>query len=288
MQQQPRKHPFIFAGRVMQLLLTPNNTSCFVNQSYDRIAAGYDTTWTQHMRDLTTDLITRINIHDDTAAIDLTCGTGFATGLIAQRTNQTVTGIDASSGMLNKARENYPDCNFIQSDILEYLKTLNDNSLDLITCCWGLGYSKPFAIVRQIKRILKPCGTVAIIDNTIFSLREIMQCSALTFMEQPDKLKNLMRFSFLTGSNQLGTYYRILGLKPNYLASGKRTFNVDSGAAAIEKLRTTGAAAGFEYAAEDADSSEIYDRFAQIIEQKYPDKNIPVTHRYLTGIATKC
>ena len=272
----------------MKLLLTPNNSSHFVEQSYDRIATGYDTTWTQHMRDLTTDLIGRIDIGDNTTAIDLTCGTGFATGLISQRTNQTVTGIDASNGMLNKARENYPDCNFIQSDALEYLTSLPDNSLDLITCCWGLGYSKPFKIIRQIKRVLKPGGTVAIIDNTIFSLREIMQCSAMTFMEQPDKLKNLMRFRFLTGSSQLGTYYRILGLKPIYLASGKRTFNVDSGTAAIEKLRTTGAAAGFEYASDDADSQAIYDRFAEIIEQKYPDKNIPVTHRYLSGIATKC
>ena len=287
MQQQP-KHPFRFAARVIQLLLSPNNSARFVNQSYDRIAAGYDTTWTQHMRDLTADLISRLSINENTTAIDLTRGTGFATSLIAQRTNQTVTGIDASEGMLQQARESYPNCNFIQDDILNYLRSLNDNSLDLVTCCWGLGYSKPFAVIRQIKRVLKPNGTTAIIDNSIFSLHEIMQCSALTFMEQPDKLKNLMRFHFLAGSNQLATYYRILSLKPNYVTSAQRTFNVDSGRAAIEKLRTTGAAAGFEYAADDTDAQEIYDRFAQIIEQKYPDKNIPVTHRYLSGIATKC
>ena len=290
MKEKPQKHFFKMIGRTAYLFFVkPADCSGLVKKSYDRISDNYDQTWTNHMRDLTESLISKLSPKQGDICIDLTCGTGFATNLIAQRTQNTVIGVDSSEGMLTQARNNYDhNCNFIQADILEYLKEQASSSVDVITCCWGLGYSKPFAVLRQIKRVLKSGGKVAIIDNSLFSLREIIYCSFLTYAEQPEKLNNLMRFKFLPNSLALSSMSRILNLKTSYSANGSKSYTVDSGPVAIDRLRATGAAAGFEYASEEKDEEQIFKRFAEIIEEKYMTSNgITVTHRYLAGIAQK-
>ncbi|MFP4054467.1 MAG: class I SAM-dependent methyltransferase, partial [Phycisphaerae bacterium] len=170
------------------------------------------------------------------AAIDLTCGSGYAAGLLAAATGGQVIGVDRSAGMLAEARANYPECEFVQADILEYLRGLEDGSVDVVTCCWGLGYSRPWAVLRQIRRVLRPGGRVGIIDNSLFSLREILACSFLAFAERPEALENLMRFRFLTGPGQLTAYFRLLGMRPVWSDGGSRTYTVASGQAAIERL----------------------------------------------------
>lgn len=241
------------------------------------------------MRDLTSDLIVKLEIKPNQVTMDLTCGTGYATGLIAQRTGITTMGIDNSAGMLEQARRNCPDpCAFVQSDILRHLETLPSETFDVVTCCWGLGYSKPLKVLRQIRRVLKTGGKVGIIDNTLFSLREVMYCSTLAFMEQPHRLKNLMKFRFLTGKRHLSLWFRLAGLKPVTAWGGSKTYDVKSGAEAIERLRATGAAAGFEFAAQDEDAEAVFSRFAEILEQKYKaEGSIPITHRYCGGIGIK-
>jgi len=288
--KKKRKHPIKMLARLAYLFfLRPNNCDELVEKSYDRISTGYDQIWTSHMRDLTASLINRVNIKEEDRAIDLACGTGFATNLIAKKTNDKVIGVDKSEGMLGQAHKNYgQSCDFENADILEYLRGLPSNSLDLVTCCWGLGYSKPFAILRQIKRVLRSTGRVAIIDNSLFSIREVIYCSFLTFMEHPDKLVNLMQFRFLMGSWHLGLLFRMLNMKPLYLGNGSKSYTVESGHVAIEKLRATGAAAGFEYAANEVDQEQIFQRFAEILEEKYmKDNTITITHRYLAGIGQK-
>ena len=285
-----RKKPFTMLVRILGLYFSPKNrTDALVQKSYDRISPDYDETWTRHMRDLTSDLIDKLGIRHSQKIIDLTCGTGYATGLIAEKTAATVTGIDRSKGMLEQAQQNYPDtCEFIHADILGYLKQLPDESIDVVTCCWGLGYSKPLKVLRQIKRVLKKGGQCGIVDNTIFSLREVMVCSTLAFMEQPDKLENLMKFRFLMGKRHLWTWLRLAGLKPLDVWGGSKSYKVESGIKAIERLRATGAAAGFEYAAADADSEAVFRRFAEILEQKYlHDGHLSIIHRYLGGVAVK-
>lgn len=240
------------------------------------------------MRNLTADLIERIEIAPGMAAIDLTCGTGFATGLIAGKTQGGVTGVDRSSGMLEQARGNYPQCTFVESDILDFLGQVPAGSIDLVTCCWGLGYSRPLAVLRQIRRVLKKGGKVGIIDNTLFSLREVMFCSTLAFMEQPEKLEHLMKFRFLTGKRHLWLWMWLAGLRPQAVWGSSKSYDVQSGPEAVERLRATGAAAGFEYAAASDASDAIYKRFAEILEQKYKvDGRIAITHRYAGGIGVK-
>jgi ubiquinone/menaquinone biosynthesis C-methylase UbiE len=266
-----------------------NRTESLVEKSYDRISSSYDETWTQHMRELTCALIEKLDIREGQRVVDLACGTGFATGLVAEKTKVCVIGVDRSAGMLGQARRNCAStCEFVHADILDYLQGLPAESVDVITCGWGLGYSRPLKVLRQIRRVLRKGGKVGIIDNTLFSLREVMYCSALAFMEQPEKLENLMKFRFLMGKRHLRLWMRLAGLRPVHTWGASKAYAVESGVEAIERLRATGAAAGFEYAANEADSEAIFKRFAEILEQKHKrNGKIALIHRYAGGIAVK-
>ncbi|OQA02033.1 MAG: Demethylmenaquinone methyltransferase [Planctomycetes bacterium ADurb.Bin412] len=277
--------------RIARLFLfSPDQTGNWVEKSYDRISSTYDRAWTDHMRDRSEELINQLPLIKGGKALDLTCGTGYVTNCIAEKMQSRVIGVDRSEGMLRQAQAQYSSsCDFVKSDILPYLQTVPANTIDLVTCCWGLGYSRPLAVLRQIRRVLKKGGQVGIIDNSLFSLAGVLYCSFLAFMENPDKLLHLMKFRFLMGSRHLQLWFHLTGLHPLCRWDGRKTYTVPSGQQAIERLRATGAAAGFEFAAGNQSDDPVFHRFAEIIEQKYlKDGRIPITHRYLAGIAKKC
>jgi ubiquinone/menaquinone biosynthesis C-methylase UbiE len=285
-----RKKPFKLLLRLLKLVFSKQNqTKSLVQKSYDGISSEYDETWTGHMRDFTAHMIDKLELKSGHTAVDLTCGTGYATGLIAAKTGIVVYGIDSSGGMLSQAQQNCQEnCRFVQSDILEYLKSIPDESFDVVTCCWGLGYSKPLKVLREVRRVLKKGGKIGIIDNTLFSLREVMYCSTLAFMEQPEKLENLMKFRFLMGKRHLWLWLKLAGLRPVETWGGSKAYTVETGRDAIERLHRTGAAAGFEFAANEAESEQIFNRFSEILEQKYKvNGHIAIIHRYAGGIAVK-
>ncbi len=285
-----RKHPIRMVVRVAKLLLSRRNGHAkWVTKSYDRIGPVYNTAWTDHMRHLTDNLIDRLEVQPGHAVLDLTCGTGYATRRLAALAGRRAVGVDASKGMLAQARAASAEpCEFVRADVLDYLATVPDATYDRIACCWGLGYSKPLSVLRQARRVLKPGGRVGVIDNTLFSLREVLWTSVLTFMEQPEKLEHLMLFRFLAGRRHLSAWYRLARLRPLCGWGGAKRYTVASGAEAIERLRATGAAAGFEYAAGDRAADDVFARFAEILQQRHrKDGALPIVHRYLAGIATR-
>ncbi len=131
-----KKRPFAMGLRVARLLLAARgHHASLVTSSYDRISGRYNQAWTHHVRHLTDGLIDRLELQPGQLALDLTCGTGYATRRVAARTGGRVIGVDASQGMLVQARADCPEpCDFIHADILDYLKSVPPNSFDRVTC----------------------------------------------------------------------------------------------------------------------------------------------------------
>ncbi|HEX6870486.1 MAG TPA: methyltransferase domain-containing protein, partial [Micromonosporaceae bacterium] len=91
--------------------------------------------------------------------LDAGCGAGMAMQL-AQKRGATVTGFDASAGLLAVARRRLPDARFDQGD----LETLPypDDSFDAITAFNSVQYAAdPVAALRELKRVAGPGGQVA-------------------------------------------------------------------------------------------------------------------------------
>ena len=295
-----RRHWAGLLWRVGRLAWRPRGaTDRLVRESYDRIAGGYDDAWTNHMRGLSLELVERVGVGAGERCIDLTCGTGFITAELARRSGVRVTGVDASTGMLEVARRQHgAACEFVEADALEFLRGQETGSADVITCGWGLGYTRPWGVVGEAARVLRPGGRLAVIDNSLWSLWRVIWCAAQTFAERPEALEHVMRVRFLPWNWVLGGMMRARGLGVIYRADGRKSYVVASGAEAIGRLTATGAAAGFEFASRAEMKEEIFERFARNIEgtcrtahgQDGGDTGaggIEIAHRYLAAIGRK-
>ena len=278
------------AARVGRLLLRqPQRTSDLVRRSYDRIAGGYDEAWTRHMQPLTLEMLRRLAPPAGAECIDLACGTGFVASALAARTGGRVIGVDSSAGMLAAARKACGGrCEFVQAGALAYLRRLPRRSADVVTCAWGLGYTQPLAVVAQIGRVLRPGGRVGIIDNTLVSLAGVLWSAVLTFAERPAALSHVTKFRFLPHSCILAAAMRLCSIGVRAAWDGAKTYYARDGADAMARLTATGAAAGFEFAADDGSRQAVFDRFAEVIEDRCAAAGgVPITHRYLAAIGEK-
>jgi len=275
--------------RAIRLLIAQEqSTDSLVQASYDRIAADYDLTWTNHMRGLAEPMLDTLAPQRDSRCLDLACGTGFVAGWLARHTAEEVIGVDASAGMLEIARTNYPKVRFVKADAAEYVRTLPAHSLDVVTCCWGLGYTRPITVIRQASRILRPGARLAVIDNGLSSLAEVMWTSLLAFAETPESLVHAMRVRFLPAVWALTGLMRMAGLSVIWQDAGRKSYVVPDGQAAIDRLLATGAAAGFEFAACPQNKQGVFDRFAELLDDRYcNDEGVRITHRYLAAIGRK-
>lgn len=278
------------AGRAGRLWLRqPQRTEELVSRSYDSVAAGYDRAWTAHMRDITLSMLDRLDPPAGAACIDLACGTGFLTRRLAERTGTRAVGVDASGGMLAAAGAAHGEaCEFVQADALDYLRGRASQSADVVTCAWALGYTRPVAVVRQAARVLRRGGRLGIVDNSLFSLAEVLWAAARTFAERPAALCHVVRFRFLPTAGVLAAVLRACGLRVPWLASGSRTYLCPTGRAVIERLTATGAAAGFEFAAAEEHREAVFARFAEVMEQRYGTaEGVPFTHRHLAAVGAR-
>jgi ubiquinone/menaquinone biosynthesis C-methylase UbiE len=286
----PRRRWLALAARVGRLALSQvEQTADLVTQSYDRVARTYDEAWTAGMRHLTVAMLDRLDPPRGAACLDLGCGTGFVTSQLALRTGREAFGVDASLGMLEVARKLHGRCcRFVWSDAVGCLRALPRGSFDVVTCAWALGYTRPLAVLRQVARVLRRGGRVGIVDNTLRSLGGVLWAACRTFAERPEALRHVMKVRFLPRASVLAAMVRALGLRVRWTADGAETYYCPTGEAVIDRLRATGAAAGFEFAANDGDRDAIFARFAEVMEDLYAcSEGVPVTHRWLACIGER-
>jgi ubiquinone/menaquinone biosynthesis C-methylase UbiE len=288
--EKHRKHWIKFGWQVCKLYLNKkNNQEDLTNLSYNKISGIYDKIWTTHMQIFSKDMIDRIKLPIKGTGLDLTCGTGYVTGILANKIKGDVTGVDISKGMLETANKKYGKrCKFVCSDVIEYLKKQESESVDIVTSAWGLGFTNTFKFIKEISRILKPNGQVAIIDNTLFTVYEVSFSGLFTVIEYPSSITNVMNVRWLSTLSSLILRMRINGLKILSSWKGKKTYYAKNGNDAVNRLIDTGTAAGYENCIKKQYYPIIKKRFGEIFENLYgTDKGLPITHRYIAAIAKK-
>ena len=110
--------------------------------------------------------------------LDLGCGTGQLTNLIS-KTGATVIGMDKSAEMVQTARENHPELDFVQYDATNFkFDSPFDTIFSNATLHWVLDYE---ACIQCMYNNLKPHGRLVLefggkgnIQNIIGSLRKVL------------------------------------------------------------------------------------------------------------------
>jgi len=264
-------------------------TSTLVTHSYDEISNQYDTTWTTHMRNKSIELLNHLQLDRVDTALDLSCGTGYITNELSAYTKQKPIGVDQSKGMLSIARKQYDDtCIFYHSDVIKFLKEQSSCQFDIVTNGWGLGYSKPYQIIKNVYNVLKPGGKFAVIDNTLFSIKEAIWSVIVTASEDPTMFQSMFKIRFLPNLGALKRRMIFSGFHISKVWKGCKTYYVQNGKDALKRLHNTGAFAGLENCVYPKRKEEFNRRFVSNIERLYiTDKGIPITHRYIAAIGIK-
>ena len=80
------------------------------------------------------EIINKTSPDSESIILDIGCGTGHHVGQLSEN-NLNVLGIDISSSMISKAKENYPNCEFKVSDALQQ-GSFKSNSFTHILCLY--------------------------------------------------------------------------------------------------------------------------------------------------------
>nr|WP_277882624.1 class I SAM-dependent methyltransferase [Microcoleus sp. FACHB-68] len=93
-----------------------------------------------------------------TRVLDLGCGNGSLTHLVAQH-GYEVVGLDSSEQGIAIARESFPDCKFIEADIYDLPDAGLVNSFDIVMAVEVIEHLfYPKELVRYAQKCLKPNG----------------------------------------------------------------------------------------------------------------------------------
>ncbi len=138
-----------------------------VSNKYNRLASIYDLRWRNYLDRSLSFLLDFAEIPPSASILDLACGTGELTRLIL-KTNpqQDITGVDISPAMLaiaNNKLEAYSQARLSLASATEL--PFAQQSFNLVICANAFHYlESPELTLAEIKRVLKPEGTIIILD----------------------------------------------------------------------------------------------------------------------------
>ena len=100
--------------------------------------------------------------HKKSRILDLGCGNGSLTNLIAQQ-GYEVIGVEESLSGVKLANQNYPNCKFIQGSIYNLLFSELENQFDVVVSAEVIEHLfYPRELAKAAKKCLKPNGQLII------------------------------------------------------------------------------------------------------------------------------
>ena len=135
-------------------------------KAFNQQAVTYDQDMRgQHARSLYPILLEKLSDISYHSALDLGCGTGEMIKMILEQDAQkSLTGIDLSEKMLEIAKGKLTDRSKLLLGDSEHLP-FQDGTFDVVYCNDSFHhYPAPQNVLREVHRVLKPCGTFLLGD----------------------------------------------------------------------------------------------------------------------------
>jgi len=150
-----------------------------VARSFSQAAATYDQV-AALQRQVAEALLNRIPDRPFSSTVDLGCGTGVVAAQLAQRTGtERVFGLDIAEGMLEFARQQYPQTSLQWCGADAENLPLKNESVDLVFSSLAVQWCADFQqVCNEIFRVLKPGGSCLLATlgpETLHELRSAWQ-----------------------------------------------------------------------------------------------------------------
>ncbi|MDY7022273.1 MAG: methyltransferase domain-containing protein [Cyanobacteriota bacterium] len=144
-----------------------NSLELTVKKQYDDLAPVYDQRWSRYICDTLLFFREWLNISPSATVLDVACGTGeLERLLLEQYPSLYIAGVDISEQMLVQARQKltgYTNVSFENTTASSL--PFSDESFDVVISANSFHYfSDPEKVLTEMRRVLKPGGTIAILD----------------------------------------------------------------------------------------------------------------------------
>ena len=251
-------------------------------KSYDEVAVTYDDQWLCQLRPVTEKLLNALPGAGDGDILDLGCGTGLSSLYLENKYPENpVIGVDISPAMLAVAGKKCSKSEFVEDDILEFLRKRPDNSAALIFSGWAIGYSSPAKIIREARRVLKPDGAFAFVVNYYDTLAPVFYAFRKCMNQFPGQVNMALNPNFPRNAKDLLAQFT--GFTVQLREDGNIPIYAPDGNITLEWLLKTGVLAGFDQVMPLRDNQEIAEYFNKVLKET--DKAIE--HHYFMGVFIK-
>lgn len=155
-----------------------------------------------------------LTVSPETTVLDICCGSGQATRYLAECSDR-VTGLDASPLSIRRAQQNVPKATFIEG--WAEAMPLEANQFDVVHTSAAMHEMQPDqrrAIFEEVLRVLKPGGTLALMDfhaptNPVFW----PGLALFLWLFETETSWQMIRTSLTAGLEQVGFHLRSFRLE---------------------------------------------------------------------------
>lgn len=261
---------------------------------YDAASGSYDEYFTGLMGRHSIGMLDHVGIQPGDDVIELACGTGHLTAEVARRLagRGSLRVVDMSSGMLAVARGKVAptaelDFTAVLGDMESYLGSCPANSADLIVIGWAICYSQPVRLLRDVARVLRPGGTVALIETRSDALAGLRSAFEEVVADDPSMLTAMIRVSLPKGPQTVGRWFAKAGLDPVLLREGEQQLPCTDGRQALEWVERSGAGAGFRDSFDADRQDEVRACLGRSIDRRVAQRGgIDLRHTFVVGVAS--
>lgn len=253
-----------------------------VARGYDLVAPTYNNAWQARIRPATDSFLARLPADILGRVLDLGCGTGYSSRQIAKRYPAAhIVGIDVSPGMLVAARGSaLPNTEFIESDMLAYVRQAPPSSVRMIVSTWAMGYSNPPLLIRHCAHALQPEGVFAFIVNYFDTLAPVFRAYQKCMFQFPERIQRAACPQFPKNWPRLHHQLSACGFHVEWHADGNEPIHPPDGPL-LPWLRQTGILAGFDA------MLDLSGPAADTFEREIRTDTSPLFHHYAAAIAVK-
>ena len=257
-----------------------------ISNSYTKVSSNYSNSFLNEMHMYNEEMLDKfIDEYKEESSIrilDLACGTGFNSTYIKNRINDSsFTLVDISKGMLNEAKKNISCGEFIEKDMLGYLKGCREDSFDIVVCAWAIKYQNLHKIIKEVSRVLKKGGTLAVIVNLKSTLPEVRKIYPKVIINHSEKVDKIMlELPNPVSERSFNRWFTSEKFNKKYSKSGSHSFNFKTTDELVNWVTSTGALAGFDIMV-NMDDKDVQETMANL----FRERNISsITHKFVWGV----